>query len=562
MTEHLCNLSETSLQFIEQQIRPLVSFQAANTLLHKTCGIQDFFPSKSSFKTFQSARSKDLKVENRRAFGDFQTNATLAQQIVKHLKGNPTLLLEPTCGKGIFILAALQQFPSLKTIIGIEIYPLYVWETKWQILEYFLKHPDANKPDIYLFQDSIFHFPLEDLAQANTDAQVLILGNPPWVTNAELGTLEVNNLPIKSNFKKQKGLDARTGKGNFDIAEAITLRLLQTFGKHQGHFSFLVKNTVIKNILIGQQNAPLPIGQFQQYQIDARKEFQATVKASLFCCALASQAAYTCTSFDFYTQKKVQTYGWTNEKFVNNIQTYKTVEAIDGYSPFEWRQGVKHDCAKVMELRQVEALLQNGFQETVDIEETLCYDLLKGSDLKVLETKSYHKKIIIPQQKIGEATNYIQEQYPKTFQYLNQYQSLFAQRKSSIYKGKPPFSIFGIGPYAFAPYKVAIAGLYKRTQFTLIHPKTKAVMLDDTCYFIGFQKLKDAQIAQFLLNSPEVQALLNAIIFMDAKRPITKTLLMRIDLRKVFAQIDIKEAQIAVKDISSQDWSAFGKLLD
>lgn len=557
----LSNLSETSLQFIEQHNLPLQSFQTANTLLYKTCGIQAFFPNVTSFKVFHSTINKDTKPENRRAFGDFQTNTKLARQIVQRLKVKPSFLLEPTCGEGTFIIEALRQFPSLKKVVGIEIYPPYVWETKWRILDYFLEHPNSPKPDIHLFQDSIFHFSLKDLAEAYTNEPILILGNPPWITNAELGALAVDNLPEKSNFKKQKGLDALTGKGNFDIAEAICLRLLQTFGKHQGTFAFLVKNTVIKNLLLEQMKSPLPIGAIQQHQIDARKEFQATVQASLLHCTLNAQTSYTCTCYNFYNQKKGQTYGWVKDKFVNNIQTYKAASGADGHSPFEWRQGVKHDCAKVMELDRKENTLQNGFKDIVAIEEDLCYGLLKGSDLKVLEISDYRKKIIITQQKIGQDTRYIQDQHPKTYQYLNRYRSFFEQRKSTIYKGKPPFSIFGIGPYTFAPYKVAIAGLYKRTQFTLVHPENRAILLDDTCYFIGFQNLKDAQIAHFLLNSPIVQALLQSIIFMDAKRPITKTLLMRIDLKKVFERIDIKEAQIAVKGISTQDWSAFGKLL-
>jgi len=62
----------------------------------------------------------------------------------------------------------------------------------------------------------------------------------------------------------------------------------------------------------------------------------------------------------------------------------------------------------------------------------------------------------------------------------------------------------------------------------------KPVMLDDTCYFIGFDDLKMAEIAHFLLNSKLVQKFLKSIIFSDSKRPINKDTLMRIDLEKAF----------------------------
>lgn len=72
--------------------------------------------------------------------------------------------------------------------------------------------------------------------------------------------------------------------------------------------------------------------------------------------------------------------------------------------------------------------------------------------------------------------------------------------------------------------------MYKRTTFSLVMPENgKPLMLDDTCYFIGFDNLKDAKVAQCILNSNVVQEFLASIIFPDAKRSITKDILMRID---------------------------------
>lgn len=106
------------------------------------------------------------------------------------------------------------------------------------------------------------------------------------------------------------------------------------------------------------------------------------------------------------------------------------------------------------------------------------------------------------------------------------------------------FSIFGIGDYSFLPYKVAISGLYKSPIFTLVMPeKGKPLMLDDTCYFIGFEKFSDAAIAFALLNHPFVTGLLNAITFSDAKRTFTKDVLMRIDLSLVAEAVSFGEIE-------------------
>lgn len=101
----------------------------------------------------------------------------------------------------------------------------------------------------------------------------------------------------------------------------------------------------------------------------------------------------------------------------------------------------------------------------------------------------------------------------------------------SIYNGKPLFSIFGIGDYSFKPYKVAISGLYKTYHFTLVLPQHgKPVMLDDTCYFIGFDNVKFAVYAILLLNNPKTEEFLKSITFSDAKRVFTKDILMRLNL--------------------------------
>ena len=50
---------------------------------------------------------------------------------------------------------------------------------------------------------------------------------PPWVTNSTVGTLGGTNLPTKSNFRRFNGLDAITGKSNFDISEWMLLHLLE-----------------------------------------------------------------------------------------------------------------------------------------------------------------------------------------------------------------------------------------------------------------------------------------------------------------------------------------------
>jgi hypothetical protein len=83
---------------------------------------------------------------------------------------------------------------------------------------------------VVLFNENIFNFDFNKIkCEINKADNLLIIGNPPWVTNSELTSMDSDNLPNKENFKGLSGLDAITGKGNFDIAEYIILKLLNEF---------------------------------------------------------------------------------------------------------------------------------------------------------------------------------------------------------------------------------------------------------------------------------------------------------------------------------------------
>lgn len=555
------NITYSAIRFFEQNRE--LDINRMNSKVKSICGINSFFGNQQEIDSLFlkiSEYASFVSEPDRSEYGDFQTNKELSNRVCKLLKEqntSPEIIIEPTFGKGNFILACLENFKTTKYIYGIEIYKPYVWETKFAILNYFLASKQRGIPEIYLFHNNIFDFDFENIFQKHQKQNILIIGNPPWVTNAKLSSLESNNLPLKSNFKRHKGLDAITGKGNFDLGEFISLQLLSKFSNSTGQFAFLVKNSVAKNILLEQIKTKYPISGFKQYDIDAKKEFNVSVNACLLTCSLNKNPAFTINEYDLYSKQYIRQYGWVDNKFVANTELYKETKYLDGISPFEWRQGVKHDASKIMELEKINGHYQNKNKEVVEIEEDLVFCLLKSSDLKGGKVNTSRKYTIITQKKTGQNTRYIKEIFPKTYAYLSSNKEIFSKRKSSIYKGKPDFSIFGIGDYSFKPFKVAISGMYKTTRFTLVKPNNnKPIMLDDTCYFIGFDTLVDAEITWLLLNKKITQDFIQSIAFQDAKRMITKDLLMRIDLIEVMKQTSFDELS-KMKNISIEDWEKY-----
>lgn len=567
------NISLQVCTFLKDFLNNTSSFENANQKMFDAFGINIFFENDDDFQALKESVSivtiSLIEEPDRAEYGDFQTNLDLANKVAKHLAKrdiSPEIIIEPTCGKGNFIIASLSNFKAIKKVYGVEIYKPYVWETKFSILDFFLSNPDSNKPEITITHCSIFDFDFKNISKQYPTEKLLIIGNPPWVTNSKLGSLNSSNLPKKSNFKNQNGLDAMTGKGNFDIAEYITLMLLDAFQTHNGYLALLVKNSVIKNIVFDQKEKKYRVGEIEKYCIDSKKEFNVSVEAALLYCQLNTKPSYESTEFDFYSLEKKLSFGWLNNKFVSNLIDYNKTKNIDGICPFEWRQGIKHDCTNIMELERVNGHFVNKLSEEITLEEDLIYGFLKSSDLKNTVIRNTRKHIIVTQTKVGQETSYIQHLYPDTYKYLKANISSFQARKSSIYNGKPLFSIFGIGDYSFKPYKVAISGLYKTYHFTLVLPQNdKPVMLDDTCYFIGFDKIEFAVYAIILLNYSKTEEFLKSITFSDAKRVFTKDLLMRLDLlnlANLISRTEIEEQLIFLNNkyslnVKLSTWDSF-----
>ena len=125
----------------------------------------------------------------------------------------------------------------------------------------------------------------------------------------------------------------------------------------------------------------------------------------------------------------------------------------------------------------------------------------------------------------------LERRAPKAWRYLLAHRQALEQRRSSIYRKRPPFSTFGIGPYSFSPWKVAVAGLYKTLRFVKVGALDgKPVLLDDTCYFLPCDSEADCDLLVELLSSPTAIQFYSSLVFWDAKRPITAKLLNQLDL--------------------------------
>ncbi len=461
-------------------------------------------------------------------FGDFQTPFGLALKVCRQLRElgiRPNTIIEPTCGLGAFVLAAAQEFTDASSILGFDINDSYLQQLYIRLRE----TPFLER--VHLQQSNFFSTDWQEKLRFVT-GELLIIGNFPWVNNATQGVIGGFNLPKKSNFLGFNGFDAISGKANFDISEWMLLETLDWLKNRSGCIAMLVKTAVARKVLAHCQRQALPLVDARIVEIDAKESFNATVDACLLIMNFGS--GQVLSNYDYTVSKRDGSLhglksGHRNGLMVSDIPKYEKFSFLIGESPQRWRSGVKHDASSVMEFRRTQLGLENGLGETADLEPNYIFPLLKGSD--VGNARPWNGRfVLVTQRVVGETTAPIRHFAPRTWEYLERHGDVLDARASTIYMKNPRFSIFGIGDYAFRPWRVAICGLYKKLCFHLVGPvEEKPVMFDDTVYYLSFDSQQEAESVLEVLNSAPATDLLTSLIFWDDKRPIKTGILNLFD---------------------------------
>ncbi len=473
-----------------------------------------------------------MRRAQRLEFGDWQTPPELARAalacVARHVRQVPSFVVEPTCGQGAFLSAAHARFPEAQ-LFGFDVDAAHLSQARRALAG---TGATLRRADFFSLDWGKVLARLLGRQGETGPGPLWLVGNPPWVTTSRQGALGSDNAPTRVNRLALPGLDALTGKGNFDISEAMLLRLLEALRGRDATVAVLLKTQVARKLvafLEGSGHAVQPVGLFR---VDAGRHFDAAVDAVLFACRLGRRprgplAWPVFTSLD--ARRPSSRWGVVGGRVVPDVEACQQTARFLGASPVPWRSGLKHDCAKVVELSADEHGLRNGLGEAVDLEPDCLYPLMKSSDVARGEG-AITRWMLVPTRSLDAPTDHLRTTAPRTWAYLHRHRAAFVRRQSSIYRGRDAFAVFGVGPYTFAPWKVAISGLYKHLGFRLVGPVAgRPVVFDDTCYLLPFETKAEAQRAFDALSSPQARAFFEARLFWDAKRPITRDLLQAFD---------------------------------
>ena len=256
--------------------------------------------------------------------------------------------------------------------------------------------------------EDFFHLDWPEILRDLPDP-VLVVGNPPWVTNSGLGTMRGTNLPAKANTERLSGLDAVTGMSNFDVSEWMIAHLLKSLSGRDAVLAMLCKTTVARKVLLHVWNEGVQVDESLLYMVDAQKSFGVSVDACLLVCVLKPGKTSTeCAAYsDLDASVPESTLTLRGGQLVSDIAEFNANSHLFGKSPLTWRSGVKHDCSKVFELHSDDSgAPKNGFGESVNMEPTFLYPMLKSSDLMRSEPRR-PRYMLVTQRSLGEDTERI-----------------------------------------------------------------------------------------------------------------------------------------------------------
>jgi hypothetical protein len=143
------------------------------------------------------------------------------------------------------------------------------------------------------------------------------------------------------------------------------------------------------------------------------------------------------------------------------------------------------------------------------VEPDLLYPLLRGRDVQRWKAEPSACILMVqdPEKRRGYSEEWLQENYPRTYGYLKRFEEVLRKRRSRgiadmVRKGAPFYTMFAVGPYTFAPWKVVWREQASTMTASVVSPKDgKPVMPDHKLMLVDCTSEDEACFVCACLNS-------------------------------------------------------------
>ncbi len=365
---------------------------------------------------------------------------------------------------------------------------------------------------------------------------------------------------------QHKGFDAILGKAKDDISALMTYVAADRFLKDGGKLAFVITQSVWKTAGGGQGFRRFRIGEngpyLQVLHVDDLSRLQvfegASTRTSVFVLRKGQPTHYPVpyTYWQKTTRRRGLDYDSTLDEVLSQTRrlqfhaapvdeadptsawltarrrALKGVRKVLGPSDYQARAGA---CTWANAIYWLEVLAErpDGLlvvrnvtegakrkveQVTVELEPDLIYPLLRGRDVRRWSAApTYH--ILLTHRK-GDRLNAIpekemQQRYPKTWAYLKRFEGPLRERSGfkryftrkdrrsgQVIETGPFYSMFNVGDYTFAPWKVVWPWISRDIVASVVHSyRGKAIVPDNNVTFLSFQDPCEAHYVAGAVNS-------------------------------------------------------------
>jgi hypothetical protein len=495
-----------------------------------------------------------VPATTRRVFGQYYTPPGIAGLAVSAALDAPGTLLDPGCGAGAFLVAGVRRLRDagvdpadcLDAVCGVDVNPVAVRSAKAALLVELAADLDGAVHLPVVHGDALGLLPdlTPDVGRADA-----VVGNPPWIPWSRLPErvkARWRNGPIdRLGLFDRAGADARLGYANDDVALPFSLTCTDRYRRSGGRAAFVLK----RDLLVGPTGRPLrrgdlgdpPVGVRHVHDFgDCRPFSGVDAAAALF--VLGPDAP-----------DEVPATVWkptdVDPRFESRTAMAETLARTEtAYRPVADRAGawVRADAER-RALGTAEYTIRHGVKDDAKAVFSLDRETARSLEpdhvFPYLRSKHVvkfglfgHDLHLVPERRAGGGDpEELRRECPRTYAYLDERRDRLAARGSSWFDAGPFYSLFGVGPYTWADYKVVWCRLGFKPHFAVVSTVEdpdlgeRRVVPGDHYMFVATDDGDEAHYLCALLNSAPYQRTLRDLAE-GGKASLTKSVVSELTL--------------------------------
>lgn len=386
-----------------------------------------------------------------------------------------------------------------------------------------------------------------------------------WESLPEEYRQSIKPIWVKYGLFPHGGMDTILGKGKKDISTLMTYVAIDKYLKPTGKLGFLITQSVFKTSGAGQGFRRFQIGNngipIQVIHVDDMTELNpfegASNRTAIIILQKGRPTAYPMKSYQYWkktaigraipleatldevlkmTERKyyiavpVDSNDLTSSWLTGRPKALEAIKKVLGKSDYVAHEGCNTGGANAIYWMEIldqrndgtdlVANITDGAKKKVEniqtvIESDLLYPLLRGRDVQrwKAEPSAYILMVQDPVQRRGTDENIMKTKYPKTYLYLKRFENELRDRAAfkryftrkdkhnRIVDSGLFYSMFNIGDYTFAPYKVVWTRLSSIEAAVVKDINRKVLIPQETNSMIDTNNLDEAFFLCSMINS-------------------------------------------------------------